>query len=123
MQRRLGQEDFEDLAMRQLLVYKELGEALRTIDATVEPDNLFHPVLQGIMLLPNSKLTPTEQAAVLATTGNQLAFPEIRVALRDQWSHERLMYEVSERARKHPMPAPTHDHDWRAMFDASLAST
>ena len=91
MRRKFGVEDTEDTALRQLLVYKELGDALKTIDDSIEPGNLIHPVLQGLMLLHNTGLDPTEQAAVWATTGNQLNFPEVRVALRDQWSHERLM--------------------------------
>lgn len=40
-----------------------------------------------------------------------------------QWNHTRLMREISERAKAHPMPAPTHDFDWRTMYNAAIASS
>lgn len=70
--------------------YFELGQALKTLDVTVEINNLFHQTLRGLLLLECSLLNPTEQAAILATTINALDYYLVKIAMFDQWPDVRL---------------------------------
>ena len=48
---------------------KKTGKALHQADAEIDESNFVHPLIQGILLLECSNLSPAETAAVLATSG------------------------------------------------------
>lgn len=88
MKRRAGKEGFNDLCARFEQCYFELGQALRTLDEPVEINTLFHQTLRGLLLMECSLVTPAEQAAILATTGNSLDYYYlVKIAMLDQWPH------------------------------------
>lgn len=64
---------------------------MKTLDESVEINNLFHPTLRGLLILECSGLSPTEQAAVLATTGNSMDYYLVKLALSGQWPEARLL--------------------------------
>ena len=48
---------------------KKTGKALHQADAEIDEATFLHPLIQGILLLECSNLSPAENAAVLATSG------------------------------------------------------
>ena len=48
---------------------KKTGKALHQADAEIDETTFLHPLIQGILLLECSNLSPAENAAVLATSG------------------------------------------------------
>ena len=55
-----------------------VGTALHAAEPDISATNFLHPVLQGIILMMASNLDPSEQAAVLATSGDPSADTESR---------------------------------------------
>ena len=70
--------------------YLELGMALKTIDASVDPQTLFHEVFRGIIYLEGTGLDASQQAAVLATTNNKYEIDLVMDAVLQQWTSGRL---------------------------------
>ena len=49
---------------------KKTGKALHQADAEIDETTFLHPLIQGILLLECSNLSPAENTAVLATSGS-----------------------------------------------------
>lgn len=104
MKRRLGKAGFHELFLRFEQCYFELGQALKTLDESVEINNLFHPTLRGLLIMACSLLNPTEQAAVSATAGNSMDYYLVKLALSDQWPEARLLSRDGRgRRQAHPI--------------------
>ena len=48
---------------------EKTGRALHQADAEIDETTFLHPLIQGVLLLKCSNLSPAENAAVLATSG------------------------------------------------------
>ena len=70
MRRKIGSEAFAACGIRFGKCFRELGQALKRLDHTLDAGKLFHPVMRGILLLANSGLNGSEVSAVLATQEN-----------------------------------------------------
>ena len=80
---------------------KKTGKALHQADAEIDESNFLHPLIQGILLLECSNLSPAENAAVLATSGattkeggsigNSYLYVDLAASFIAQWDDEALM--------------------------------
>ena len=80
---------------------KKTGKALHQADAEIDETTFLHPLIQGILLLECSNLSPAENAAVLATSGattkeggsigNSSLYVDLRASFIAQWDDEALM--------------------------------
>ena len=70
MKRKIGSEGFAADGIRFNKCYREMGQALKRLDKTLDTGKLFHPVIRGILLLENSGLNGSEVSTVLATQEN-----------------------------------------------------
>ena len=80
---------------------KKTGKALHQADAEIDETTFLHPLIQGILLLECSNLSPTENAAVLATSGatteeggsigNSYLCVDLAASFIAQWDDEALM--------------------------------
>ena len=79
---------------------KKTGKALHQADAEIE-STFLHPLIQGILLLECSNLSPAENAAVLATSGattkegssigNSYLYVDLAASLIAEWDDDALM--------------------------------
>ena len=80
---------------------KKTGKALHQADAEIDESNFLHPLIQGILLLECSNLSPAENAAVLATSGattkeggsigNSYLYVDLAASFVAQWDDEALI--------------------------------
>ena len=76
---------------------KKTGKALHQADAEIDETTYLHPLVQGILLLECSNLSPAENAAVLATSGatskegGSIGNSYLYVSFIAQWDDEALM--------------------------------
>ena len=80
---------------------KKTGKALHQADAEIDESNFLHPLIQGILLLECSNLSPAENAAVLATSGattkeggsigNSYLYVDLAASFIAQWDVEALI--------------------------------
>ena len=80
---------------------KKTGKALHLADAEIDESTFLHPLIQGILLLECSNLSPAENAAVLATSGattkeggsigNSYLYVDLAASFIAQWDDEALM--------------------------------
>ena len=80
---------------------KKTGKALHQADAEIDESTFLHPLIQGILLLECSNLSPAENAAVLATSGattkeggsigNSYLYVDLAASFIAQWDDEALM--------------------------------
>ena len=80
---------------------KKTGKALHQADAEIGESTFLHPLIQGILLLECSNLSPAENAAVLATSGatteeggsigNSYLYVDLAASFIAQWDDEALM--------------------------------
>ena len=80
---------------------KKTGKALHQADAEIDETTFLHPLIQGILLLECSNLSPAENAAVLATSGattkergsigNSYLYVDLAASFIAQWDDEALM--------------------------------
>ena len=68
MRRQLG-ESMRKWTSRCEAFIKKTGKALHQADAEIDEATFLHPLIQGILLLECSNVSPAENAAVLATSG------------------------------------------------------
>ena len=81
---------------------KKTGKALHQADAEIDESTFLHPLIQGILLLECSNLSPAENAAVLATSGattkeggsigNSYLYVDLAASFIAQWDDEALMH-------------------------------
>ena len=88
--RRKPAEGMVALGIRFQKLYGELGEAVKLVDDAVVPKKLFHPVIQGVLLLEYSGLNPSEVSAVLGPQGNKYDWDSVLTGLTEQWPDQRL---------------------------------
>ena len=79
---------------------KKTGKALHQADAEIDEATYLHPLIQGILLLECSNLSPAENAAVLATSGatskeggsigNSYLYVDLAASFIAQWDDEAL---------------------------------
>ena len=79
---------------------KKTGKALHQADAEIDEATYLHPLIQGILLLECSNLSPSENAAVLATSGatskeggsigNSYLYVDLAASFIAQWDDEAL---------------------------------
>ena len=80
---------------------KKTGKALHQADAEIDETTFLHPLIQGILLLECSNLSPAENAAVLATSGattkeggsigDSYLYVDLAASFIAQWDDEALM--------------------------------
>ena len=80
---------------------RKTGKALHQADAEIDESTFLHPLIQGILLLECSNLSPAENAAVLATSGattkeggsigNSYLYVDLAASFIAQWDDEALM--------------------------------
>ena len=80
---------------------KKTGKALHQADAEIDETTFLHPLIQGILLLECSNLSPAENAAVLATSGattkeggsigNIYLYVDLAAGFIAQWDDEALV--------------------------------
>ena len=80
---------------------KKTGKALHQADAEIDESTFLHPLIQGILLLECSNLSPAENAAVLATSGattkeggsigNSYLYVDLAASFIAQWDDEAPM--------------------------------
>ena len=80
---------------------KKTGKALHQADAEIDEATFLHPLIQEILLLQCSNLSPAENAAVLATSGattkeggsigNSYLYVDLAASFIAQWDDEALM--------------------------------
>ena len=80
---------------------KKTGKALHQADAEIDESTFLHPLIQGILLLECSNLSPAENTAVLATSGattkeggsvgNSCLYVDLAASFNAQWDDEVLM--------------------------------
>ena len=80
---------------------KKTRKALHQADAEIDEATYLHPLIQGILLLECSNLSPAENAAVLATSGamskeggsigNSYLYVDLAASFIAQWDDEALM--------------------------------
>ena len=80
---------------------KKTGKALHQADAEIDESTFLHPLIQGILFLECSNLSPAENAAVLATSGattkeggsigNSYLYVDLAASFIAQWDDEALM--------------------------------
>ena len=100
---------------------KRTGAALHQADANIDADTFLHPLILGIMLLECSRLTPAENAAVLATSGattkegstigNSYLFKALVARFGAQWDDEAIQRRdrsSSHRRAAHFWPLTRH---------------
>ena len=106
LQRKSG-ESMQKWTTRFKLHRDKVGRALHACQPDIPSTGFLHEILLGVMLLASSSLSPTEQAAVLATSGrvgkagdrigNSYKLEDLVQALIEQWTEE----ELSKRDRGH----------------------
>ena len=69
MRRQPGEKSMRKWTSRFEAFIKKTGKALHQADAEIDESTFLHPLIQGILLLECSNLSPAENAAVLATSG------------------------------------------------------
>ena len=80
---------------------KKTGKALHQADAEIDETTFLYPLIQGILLLECSNLSPAENAAVLATSGatskeggsigNSYLYVDLAASFIAQWDDEALI--------------------------------
>ena len=71
----------------------KIGKALHAVCDDIPATGFMHEFILGLILLDGTGLDPSEQAAVLATSGasgNSYLYPDVKKALTEQWSEEQL---------------------------------
>ena len=102
---------------------KKTGKALHQADAEIDETTFLHPLIQGILLLQCSNLSPAENAAVLATSGattkeggsigNSYLYVDLTASFIAQWDDEALMRrdKAPQRRTHHTAAAATATWD------------
>ena len=102
---------------------KKTGKALHQADAEIDETTFLHPLIQGILLLEWSNLSPAENAAVLATSGattkeggsigNSYLHVNLAASFIAQWDDEALMRrdKAPQRRTHHTAAAATTTWD------------
>ena len=102
---------------------KKTGKALHQADAEIDETTFLHPLIQGIVLLQCSNLSPAENAAVLATSGattkeggsigNSYLYVDLAARFIAQWDDEALMHrdKAQQRRTHHTAAAATTTWD------------
>ena len=102
---------------------KKTGKALRQADAEIDETTFLHPLIQGILLLECSNLSPAENAAVLATSGattkeggsigNRYLYVDLAASFFALWDNEALMRrdKAPQRRTHHTAAAATTTWD------------
>ena len=67
--RRHHGEGMQAFTSRFQLFYKKTGAALNAAQSDIDKDNFLHPILLGVLLMDSVNLDPSEQTAVLGTSG------------------------------------------------------
>ena len=96
---------------------KKTGKALHQADAEIDEATFLHPLIQGILLLECSNLSPAENAAVLATSGattkegssigNSYLYVDLAASFIAQWDDEALMRRPQRRTHQTAAAATT----------------
>ncbi|CAK0814933.1 unnamed protein product, partial [Prorocentrum cordatum] len=71
----------------------KIGKALHAVCDEIPAQGSMHEFILGLILLDGTGLDPSEQAAVLATSGpkgNSYLYQDVKKALAEQWSEEQL---------------------------------
>ncbi|CAK0907413.1 unnamed protein product [Prorocentrum cordatum] len=71
----------------------KIGKALHAVCDDIPAQGFMHEFILGLILLDGTGLDPSEQAAVLATSGpkgNSYLYQDVKKALAEQWSEEQL---------------------------------
>ena len=102
---------------------KKTGKALHQADAEIDETTFLHPLIQGILLLECSNLSPAENAAVLATSGattkeggsigNSYLYVDLAASFIAKWDDEALMRrdKAPQRRTHHTAAAATTTWD------------
>ena len=102
---------------------KKTGKALHQADAEIDETTFLHPLIQGILLLECSNLSPAENAALLATSGattkeggsigNSYLYVDLAASFIAQWDDEALMRrdKAPQRRTHHSAAAATTTWD------------
>ena len=81
------------------------GKALHSVDPTIDQHKFLHPLILGVLLMQGTGLDPSEEAAVLATSGstetatatNSYRVTDLMMSLQSQWSDDA----IAKRDAKH----------------------
>ena len=131
MRRQLG-ESVRKWTSRFEAFIKKTGKALRQADAEIDEATFLHPLIQGILLLECSNLSPAENAAVLATRGattkeggsirNSYLYVDLAASFIAQWDDEALMRrdKAPQRRTHHTAAAATVTWDLSSPSSAHL---
>ena len=102
---------------------QKTGKALHQADAEIDETTFLHPLIQEILLLECSNLSPAENAAVLATSGattkeggsigNSYLYVDMAARFIDKWDDEALMRrdKAPQRRTHHTAAAATTTWD------------
>ena len=111
---------------------KKTGKPLHQADAEIDETTFLHPLIQGILLLEWSSLSPAENAAVLATSGattkeggsigNSYLWVDLAASFIAQWDDEALMRrdKAPQRRTHHTAAAATTTWDLSSPSSAFL---
>ena len=111
---------------------KKTGMALHQADAEISETTFLHPLIQGILLLECSNLSPAENAAVLATSGattqeggsigNSYLYVDLAASFIAQWDDEALIRrdKAPQRRTHHTAAAATTTWDLSSPLNSFL---
>ena len=102
-------ESMQKWTTRFQLHIEKTGRALQTSCGDIDGKKLLHPILQGMLLIEGTGLTPQETASVLATSGkvgkagtkigNSYDIKDVAESLIAQWSEDELL--KRDKANRH----------------------
>ena len=111
---------------------KKTGKALHQADAEIDETTFLHPLIQGILSLECSNLSPAENATVLAESGattkeggsigNSYLYVDLAASFIAQWDDEALMRrdKVPQRRTHHTAAPATSTWDLSSPSSAFL---
>ena len=104
VRRKAGSEGFAAYGIRLTKCRRELGQALKRLDITLDASKIFHPGIRGIQLLEKNGLVRSEVSAFLATQEDR----QLRVRSCHEWTGQAVSESSTLPAR--PRPKKSHAH-------------
>ena len=108
---------------------KKTGKALHQADAKIDESTCLHPMIERILLLVCSNLSPAENVAVMATsgatskegcsTGNSYLYVDLAASFIAQWDDEAPMRRNKNRQKRTHHTAATATVTWDSSSPAN----